>query len=118
MLRKQRKKRTLTKKLLVKGVIVEATTMAGFAERVNRNKRSILRYEQLGILPVAPLSLKGVRYYPLRLVERVAPLIARLPLHKKPDPELLVEINKVFQQEKQYILCQRNLTPQKTTPRS
>lgn len=93
--------------LSIKGVgMVEAVTLLGLARIINKSRTSILRYEKSGVFPDSPIMVRSNRYYPLSLAERLVPLVAKLPPHKKPDAALIVEINKVFKEEKSK-LCQK-----------
>lgn len=100
------KRRKLQTTLIVKGVMVESVTVTGLARIIGKSKDTVLRYEKNDVFPLAPITVKGVRYYPLSLAKRLVPLVERIPRHKKPDSDLIVEINKVFKEEINK-LCQR-----------
>lgn len=91
---------------MVNGVMFEAVSVLGFAKMINKSRDTILRYERNGVIPPAPLLLGRFRYYPISLVRKLAPLMDKLPPNRKPDPQLLVEINKVFKEEKDK-LCRK-----------
>ena len=94
--------------LRIKGVgIVEVVTITGLARIVGKSRDSILRYEKADTFPMAPIMVGTKRYYPLSLAKRLAPLVARIPGNKKPDAGLIVEINKLFKEEKNKLLCQQ-----------
>lgn len=96
-----RNKRSKQTTLIVNGVMVEAVTVAGLAEIIGKSRVTILRYERTDIFPTAPIMKGQLRYYPISFARRLAPLVAQLPPHKKPEPELLVEINKLFKEERE-----------------
>lgn len=97
----------VTKKLFkVNGVIVEAVSIKGLADMVGKSRATILRYERTGVFPAAPLRFKNVRYYPISLAKSLVDLVERIPGYKKPEQSLLVEINKVFNVERNK-LCQK-----------
>ena len=97
----------VTKKLFkVNGVIVEAVSIKGLADMVGKSRATILRYERTGVFPEAPLRFKNVRYYPISLAKSLVDLVERIPGYKKPEQSLLVEINKVFNVERNK-LCQK-----------
>nr|DAO11022.1 MAG TPA: helix-turn-helix domain protein [Caudoviricetes sp.] len=87
------------RKVKIKGVVVSVVTISGLADIVGKSRDTLLRYERNGVIPPAFLKIENYRYYPLSLAEKLKPLIARLPRHTKPDPELLVEITRVFNEE-------------------
>lgn len=97
----RRNKRNKKTTLLVKGIMVEAVTVAGLAEIIGKSRNTILRYERTEIFPPAPIMKERYRYYPLSFAKKLAPLVARLPVNAKPEPELLVEINKLFKEERE-----------------
>lgn len=93
--------------LMVKGVgLVEVVTLLGLARIIGKSRTSVLRYEKTEVFPDAPIMVRSVRYYPLSLARRLVPLVAKIPPNKKPDVGLIVEINKVFKEEKEK-LCQK-----------
>ena len=93
--------------LMIRGVgLVEVVTLVGLARIIGKSRTSILRYEKSEVFPQAPIMLRSVRYYPLSLAKRLIPLVRKLPPHKKPDIELIVEINKLFKEERNK-LCQQ-----------
>lgn len=94
--------------LRIKGVgIVDVVTIVGLARIIGKSRDSILRYEKSDVFPMAPIMVGAKRYYPLSLARRLVPLVARLPGNRKPDAELIVEINKLFKEEKNKLLCQQ-----------
>lgn len=94
--------------LHIKGVgLVEVVTVTGLARIIGKSRNTVLRYEQTEVFPMAPIMVRSNRYYPLSLARKLAPLVARLPINRKPDAELLVEINKLFKEEKSKLLCQK-----------
>ena len=97
----------VTKKLFkVNGVLVEAVSIKGLADMVGKSRATILRYERTGVFPAAPLRFKHVRYYPISLAKSLVDLVEKIPGYKKPEQSLLVEINKVFNIERNK-LCQK-----------
>ena len=88
------------KTLSVGGKLVVAVTVTGLARIVGKSRDTILRYERDGVFPQAPFRLKGYRYYPLSLAKSLVPLVDRIPQHKKPDSDLIVEITKLFNEER------------------
>ena len=96
-----RSRRTLTKRFSFQGRIVECTTVQGLDDIVGKSKDSILRYEELGVFPQAPLVYGNIRYYPLSLCERLRPLVAQFKSNKSPDAELRRQVTVVFNEEKQ-----------------
>lgn len=80
--------------------MVEAVSVAGLAKMVGKSRDTILRYERNEVFPTAPIMKGQLRYYPLSLIRKLVPLVAQIPSHKKPEPELIVEINKVFKEER------------------
>ena len=94
--------------LHIKGVgLVEVVTVAGLAQIVGKSKNTILRYERCDVLPLAPIMVGDRRFYPLTLAKRLIPLINKIPNGKKPDANLIVEINRLFKDEKNKLLCQQ-----------
>lgn len=94
--------------LHIKGVgLVEVVTVTGLARIIGKSRNTVLRYEQLEVFPLAPITVGNNRYYPLSLAKKLAPLVAKLPCNRKPDAELLVEINRLFKEEKSKLLCQK-----------
>lgn len=100
-------KKSRTQTILnIRGVgIVEVVTLAGLSKIIGKSRSSILRYESTGLFLEAPILDNSIRYYPLTLAKRLKPLVGKIPQHKKPDVELIVEINKIFKEEK-IKLCQ------------
>ena len=99
------KRRNLTKRFKVNGNVVECTTVQGLADIVGKSKDSILRYEEMLVIPDAPLRVKNIRYYPLSLCERLKPIIKQFKSNRPPSAELQVQITIIFNEEKQK-LCQ------------
>lgn len=94
--------------LRIKGVgIVEVVTVTGLARIIGKSRDTVLRYERTDVLPMAPIMVGTKRYYPLSLAKRLSPLIEKLPRNRKPDAELLVEINRLFKEERNKLLCQQ-----------
>lgn len=94
--------------LRIKGVgIVDVVTVTGLARIIGKSRDTVLRYERTDVFPMAPIMVGTKRYYPLSLARRLVPLVARLPGNKKPDAELVVEINRLFKEEKSRLLCQQ-----------
>lgn len=86
--------------LNVNGRLVTAVTIAGLASIVGKSRNTILRYERLGVFPPAPLRVGNYRYYSVTLAKNLAPLVHQLPLHKKPEAEIIAKINKLFSEER------------------
>ena len=94
--------------LRIKGVgIVDVVTVTGLARIIGKSRDTVLRYERVDIFPMAPIMVGTKRYYPLSLARRLVSLVARFPCNKKPDAELIVEINRLFKEEKSKLLCQQ-----------
>lgn len=98
-------KRRLSAILNVGGVLVECTTIQGLANIVGKSKDTMLRYEELGYLPMAPLKKGIVRYYPVSLCKALAPIIKGFPTNRPPKAESIVKINQLFNEERAR-LCQ------------
>lgn len=105
-MKKTSKRRALTKRFKINGLVVECTTAQGLADIVGKSKDSILRYEELGIIPDAPLRVKNIRYYPLSLCERLKPIVDQFKSNRPPSAELQVQVTLIFNDEKQKLLCQ------------
>lgn len=94
--------------LMVRGVgVVCVVTVTGLARIIGKSRDTVLRYERTDVFPMAPIMVGAKRYYPLSLARRLVPLVARLPSNKKPDAEVIVEINRLFKEEKNKLLCQQ-----------
>lgn len=92
--------------LHIRGVgLVEVVTVTGLARIVGKSRNTILRYERLDVFPLAPIMVGKNRYYPLTLAKKLVPLVSNLTKGKKPDAELIVEINRLFNEEKSKLLC-------------
>lgn len=92
--------------LHIKGVgLVPVVTVAGLAQIIGRSRITVLRYERMDVFPLAPIVLNNRRYYPLSLAKRLVPLVSRLPVNRKPAADLIVEINRLFKEEKDKLLC-------------
>ena len=99
------KKRSTMKRLNVGGRLIEAVTVRGLADIIGKSRDAVFRYEELGYFPPAPLKKGTYRYYPLTLCQRLKPIVAKFPVNRPPSAELIVEINKVFNEERN-LLCQ------------
>lgn len=86
--------------------LVEFVTIAGLADIIGKSRSSVMRYEKDETFPSAPLIIRGRRYYPRSLAERLVPLVRKIPPHKKPEAELVSEIYKTFKEETTK-LCQK-----------
>lgn len=93
-------KASRTKKFNVNGHLVECVTVSGLALIVGKSRRTIIRYEDTGILPKAIVVYEGVRYYPVELAKALAPAIRALPGNAHPTAEQLARINLIFKQER------------------
>lgn len=103
-----RQSRHIHTTLRVKGVgIVEVVTVTGLARIIGKSRDTVLRYERTDVFPMAPIMVGAKRYYPLSLAKRLVSLVAQLPGNKKPSAELIVEINRLFKEEKIKLLCQQ-----------
>lgn len=80
--------------------LVEVVTVEGLARVIGKSRSTVLRYEKLGIFPLAPLKVRDNRYYPLALAKKLIPLVSKIPNGRKVDPQLVVEINKAFKEER------------------
>lgn len=103
-------KKKNVKVLKVGDRLVECCTVKGFADILGKSRDSISRYEELGHFPEAPLRVGTYRYYPVSLAERLKPIVAEFPPNRPPSAEVCVEINRIFNEERNK-LCQqeRNL---------
>lgn len=103
-----RQNRHIQTTLHIKGVgLVEVVTVTGLARIIGKSRNTVLRYEQSDVFPMAPITVGNNRYYPLTLARRLVPLVKKIPNGRKPDAELLVEINKLFKEERSKLLCQQ-----------
>lgn len=94
--------------LNIRGVgLVEVVTVTGLAQIVGKSRNTILRYEKMDIFPLAPIRVGNYRYYPTSLAKRLVPLVSKIPNGRKPDALLLVEIDKLFKEEKSKLICQQ-----------
>ena len=92
-------KRKFTKRVAIKGKVVEVVTISGLGEIVGKSRNTLLRYIRNGVLPEAPFTLNGYRYYSVTLAENLKPIIENLPLHTKPPAEDLAKIQRLFNEE-------------------
>lgn len=93
--------------LMIKGVgLVEVVTVTGLAKVIGKSRNSVLRYENTDVFPMAPIMVGSIRYYPLSLARKLAPIVAKFPKNEKPCSELLVEISRLFKEERDK-LCQK-----------
>ena len=92
-------KRKFSKRVALKGTVVEVVTISGLGEIVGKSRTTLLRYIRTGVLPEAPFTLNGYRYYSVELARKLKPIIQRLPLNTKPSAEDLVQINSLFKEE-------------------
>lgn len=79
---------------------MDVVNIRGLSFIINKAPSTIRRYEREGIFPSAIFTYRGRRYYPVALARSVAPLVSKIPLHRKVDAELVVEINKLFKEER------------------
>ena len=93
-------KKKNVKVLNVGGVLVECCTIKGLADILGKSRDSISRYEELGYFPDAPLRVGSYRYYPVSLANRLKPIVAKFPPNRPPRAEVLVEVNKIFNEER------------------
>ena len=100
-----RKQRSLTTKLLINGKMVGVLTVTGFARVIGKSSLTVRRYEKLGVFPQAPITKGNARYYPITLANKLVEVVSRIPVNRKPDADLIVEINKLFKEERD-LLCQ------------
>ena len=89
-----------TKKFKIAGRLVECVTVSGLALIVGKSRRTIIRYEDTGVIPKTFIIYKGVRYYPVELAKNLAPTIKALPGNTKPSAEQIAHINLIFKNEK------------------
>ena len=99
-------KKTNTKILKVNGRLVECCTVKGLADILGKSRDTIMRYEDMGYFPTAPLRLGGYRYYPVSLAKRLRAVVQKFPINKAPSAELRVEVTKIFNEERSK-LCQQ-----------
>lgn len=95
------KRASKTKKFNVNGHIVDCVTISGLGLIVGKSRRTLIRYEDSGILPKAIVIYQGVRYYPVALAEALVPAIKALPGNTRPSAEQLTEINRIFKTERE-----------------
>lgn len=86
--------------LIVHGKMVEVVSVTGLAHIIGKSRDTVLRYERKDVFPPAPILKGSYRYYPVSLARKLVPLVEKLPLHKKAEPELIAEINKLFNEER------------------
>ena len=96
------------KTLNIGGEPIKMVTVMGLAQIVGKSRRTIQRYEEVGIFPPAPIIYKDRRYYSLALAHKLRPLVMLIPGNKKPPAELLTEINKLFNEERNYYASKEN----------
>lgn len=90
----------------MRGVLIEAHSVTGLARIVGKSRDTILRYEEKGIFPPAPIMFGVVRYYPDDLCKELIPLVKKIPTNKVISAKLIAEIHKLFKTQKEK-LCQR-----------
>lgn len=90
-----------SKTFKINGRLVTCVTVTGFARELGRTSHTIRRYEQRGVIPYAPITYNGVRYYPMDIVQRVKPIICNFPQHTKPDLEDITKIHLIFKEERE-----------------
>lgn len=91
---------------MIKGVgLVEVVTVEGLARIIGKSRNTVLRYERQGVFPPAFIRVGDRRYYPLSLAKGLVSVVSQLPTNRKPDANLIVEINRLFKSEKDK-LCQ------------
>lgn len=94
--------------LHIKGVgLIDVVTVTGLAKIIGKSRNTILRYEKNDVFPMAPIMVGTRRYYPISLARRLVPLVARFSSNRKPDAGVIVEINRLFKEEKSKLLCQQ-----------
>lgn len=99
------KKRSNCYSFTINGVVIEAYTIAGLARCLGKSKDTILRYEEKDVFPLAPFSKNNIRYYPVSLAKKLVPIVKQIPSNRPPSAEIIIEINKLFKEEK-LRLCQ------------
>lgn len=87
--------------LIVRGKMVDVVSVSGLAHIIGKSRDTVLRYERKDVFPPAPILKGSYRYYPVSLARKLVPLVEKLPLHKKAEPELISEINKLFKEERE-----------------
>lgn len=98
-------KKRNTRLLKVGDRLIDCCSVKGLADILGKSRDSVSRYEEIGYFPEAPLRVGTYRYYPVSLANRLKPIVAKFPPNRPPSAELLVEVNKVFNEEKNK-LCQ------------
>lgn len=98
-------KKRNTRLLKVGDKLINCCSVKGLADILGKSRDSVSRYEELGYFPEAPLRVGTYRYYPVSLANRLKPIVAKFPPNRPPSAELLAEVNKVFNEEKNK-LCQ------------
>lgn len=95
-----RRNRNFKTVLPVNGIMVEVVSISGLAKIIGRSRDTILRYERTDVFPLAPIMKGSYRYYPVSLAKRLVPLVGKIPRNKKVDSTVLVEISKLFKEER------------------
>ena len=90
-----------TKRFNINGHIVECYTISGLGLLVGKSRRTLVRYEDTGVMPKAIIVHEGIRYYPKSLAEALVPAIKALPGNTKPSAEQIANINRLFQIERE-----------------
>ena len=103
-----RQNKGLRNVLQVNGMMVEVVSISGLAKIIGRSRDAILRYERVDIFPLAPIMKGRYRYYPISLAEKLVPLVNKIPKNRKPDSTTLVEISKLFKEEKEKLCRGQN----------
>ena len=81
--------------------LVTCVTISGFAKELGVTPHTVRRYEERGVIPLAPITYNRVRYYPLSIVRRVKPIICNFPQHTKPDSDDIAKIHLIFKEERE-----------------
>lgn len=102
--KKKRKPRTLSKRLMIAGNLVEVISVAAYAEIIGRKRLTVIRYERDGKFPPAPIMYKGYRYYTESLANRVKPIVKKFPQCEKIPDKLQVAINVIYREEREKLL--------------
>ena len=95
-----KRKRSVETTLNVKGKLVSAVTLSGFADILGKSTMTIRRYEEKVIFPQAIFYVRGVRYYPKSFAKELAKLVSEIPNGVEIPLELREKILLEFQKER------------------
>lgn len=96
----RRKRVRRTSLFNVNGKLVNVVNIRGLSDILKKSPDTIRRYERQGVFPPAIFLVMGRRYYPELFARKLSALVDKIPPNKKPDPDLLMRINKLFKEER------------------